>query len=68
LPPFALPDSLAACYALPAHAADVLAAALATADLLECSARSAGATLDVPLDTPWSAIARARLTAITTDD
>ncbi len=59
--PYELPSALAATYCVPSDPGDVRLAALALVDLLDSAAAEAAAALGVDLDTPWAALARARL-------
>lgn len=62
-PPYLLPDGIDATYALPTSRVAVLAAARATADLLDAAAARAGQRIGAPLATPWADTARRQLLA-----
>ncbi len=61
--PFELPARLEDTYSLPTDPAGIVAAALATADLLRSGSELAGEVLGTDVSTPWQAVAATRLHA-----
>ncbi len=65
--PFEVPARLEDTYSLPTDPAGIVAAALATADLLRSGSDLAGEVLGTDVSTPWQAVAATRLHAASVD-